>query len=30
MQQFKAAWDRFSADHARLTEFLQAKRRQLR
>lgn len=27
MQQFKAAWLRFSADPARLTEFLEAKRR---
>jgi hypothetical protein len=29
MKQFRAAWDRFSADRARLTEFLQAKRKRL-
>jgi hypothetical protein len=29
MRQFRAAWDRFSADPARLTEFLQAKRKRL-
>jgi hypothetical protein len=27
MRRFRAAWDKFSADPARLTEFLQAKRR---
>jgi hypothetical protein len=27
MKQFRAAWDKFCADGARLTEFLQAKRR---
>jgi hypothetical protein len=27
MARFKAAWERFSADEARLTEFLDAKRR---
>ena len=27
MRQFKAAWDRFAADEANLTEFLNAKRR---
>jgi len=26
MKQFRAAWDRFSSDPARLAEFLQAKR----
>lgn len=30
MRQFKAAWDRFSTDPARLTEFLDAKRRAAR
>jgi hypothetical protein len=30
MKQFKAAWDRFSADPARLTEFLEMKRKRLR
>jgi hypothetical protein len=30
MRQFRAAWDRFSADPARLTEFLEMKRRRLR
>jgi hypothetical protein len=29
MRQFRAAWDQFSADPARLTEFLQAKRNRL-
>ena len=29
MRQFRAAWDKFSADSARLTEFLQTKRRRL-
>lgn len=29
MQQFRAAWERFSADPARLTEFLQTKRKRL-
>jgi hypothetical protein len=29
MRQFRAAWDNFSADPARLTEFLQAKRKRL-
>jgi hypothetical protein len=29
MRQFRAAWDRFSADPARLSEFLEAKRRRL-
>jgi len=27
MRQFRAAWDRFAADEANLTEFLNAKRR---
>lgn len=27
MKKFKAAWERFSADEARLTEFLETKRR---
>ena len=27
MRQFRAAWDRFSADPARLTEFLEMKRK---
>jgi len=27
MRQFKAAWERFAADEANLTEFLNAKRR---
>jgi hypothetical protein len=27
MRRFKEAWDKFSADPARLTEFLQAKRK---
>jgi hypothetical protein len=26
MRQFRAAWDRFSSDPARLTEFLEVKR----
>jgi len=26
MRQFKAAWERFAADEAKLTEFLNAKR----
>jgi hypothetical protein len=30
MRQFRAAWDRFSADPARLTEFLDMKRKRLR
>jgi hypothetical protein len=30
MRQFRAAWDRFSADPARLTESLQMKRKRLR
>src|SRR6516225_256443 len=30
MRQFRAAWEKFSADPARLTEFLQAKRKRLR
>lgn len=30
MKQFRAAWDRFSADPARLTEFLEMKRKRLR
>ena len=29
MRQFRAAWEKFSADPARLTDFLEAKRRQL-
>jgi len=29
MRRFRAAWDKFSADPARLTEFLQAKRKRL-
>jgi hypothetical protein len=29
MKQFRAAWDQFSADPSRLTEFLQAKRKRL-
>ena len=29
MKQFRAAWDRFSADPARLTEFLRTKRKRL-
>jgi hypothetical protein len=29
MRRFRAAWDKFSADPARLTEFLQAKRERL-
>jgi hypothetical protein len=29
MKRFRAAWDEFSADPARLTEFLQAKRKRL-
>jgi hypothetical protein len=29
MRQFRAAWDKFSADPARLAEFLQAKRKRL-
>jgi len=27
MRQFKAAWERFAADEANLTEFLNAKRK---
>jgi hypothetical protein len=30
MRQFRAAWDKFSADPARLTEFLNEKRKRLR
>jgi hypothetical protein len=30
MRQFRAAWDRFSADPARLSEFLDMKRKRLR
>jgi hypothetical protein len=30
MRQFRAAWDRFNADPARLTEFLEMKRKRLR
>jgi hypothetical protein len=30
MKQFRAAWDEFSADPARLTEFLREKRKRLR
>jgi hypothetical protein len=30
MRKFRAAWDRFSADPARLSEFLDAKRKRLR
>ena len=30
MRQFRAAWDRFSADPARLSEFLETKRKRLR
>jgi len=29
MRQFRAAWEKFSADPARLTEFIQAKRKRL-
>jgi hypothetical protein len=29
MRQFKAAWEKFSADPARLTEFLEMKRKRL-
>jgi hypothetical protein len=29
MKQFRAAWEKFSADPARLTDFLQAKRKRL-
>jgi len=29
MRQFRAAWDRFSSDPARLTEFLEVKRKRL-
>ena len=29
MRQFRAAWEKFSSDPARLTEFLQAKRKRL-
>jgi len=29
MKQFRAAWEKFSADPARLTEFIQAKRKRL-
>jgi hypothetical protein len=30
MRQFRAAWDKFGADRARLTEFLNEKRKRLR
>jgi len=30
MRQFRAAWDRFSSDPARFTEFLEMKRKRLR
>jgi hypothetical protein len=30
MRQFRAAWDRFSADQTRLSEFLETKRKRLR
>ena len=30
MRQFRAAWDRFSSDSARLTEFLEIRRKRLR
>jgi hypothetical protein len=30
MRQFRAAWDRLSSDPARLTEFLEVKRKRLR
>ena len=30
MRQFRAAWDKFSADPARLSEFLDMKRKRLR
>ena len=30
MRRFRAAWDRFSADPARLNEFLETKRKPLR
>jgi hypothetical protein len=30
MKQFRAAWDRFSSDPARLTEFLEMKRKRVR
>jgi hypothetical protein len=30
MQRFRTAWDKFSADRARLTEFLDQKRKRLR
>ena len=30
MQQFRAAWDKFSADPARLSDFLETKRKWLR
>jgi len=30
MRRFRAAWDKFSADRARLTEFLEMKRKRLR
>ena len=30
MRQFRAAWDRFSADRIRLSEFLDMKRKRLR
>jgi hypothetical protein len=30
MRQFRAEWDRFSSDRARLTEFLEVKRKRLR
>jgi len=29
MKHFRAAWERFAADPARLTEFIQAKRKRL-
>jgi hypothetical protein len=29
MKQFRVAWEKFSSDPARLTEFLQAKRKRL-
>jgi hypothetical protein len=29
MRQFRAAWDRFSADHIRLSEFIEMKRKRL-
>jgi hypothetical protein len=30
MQQFRAAWDKLSADPARLSDFLETKRKRLR